>query len=60
MKFLHQKEKSNKIFQVKTINKDVRKTIDPSFVFLFNSFEVCRPLCKENQKYAIFTTEPMK
>ena len=49
MKFLYQKEKSNKIFQVKTINKDVRKTIDPSFVLLFNSFEVCRPLCKENK-----------
>ena len=33
---LYQKEKRSKIFQVKTISKDVRKTIVPSFVFLFN------------------------
>ena len=46
---LYQKEKRNKNFQVKTISKDVRKTIVPSFRFLFNSFEVCHPLCKENR-----------
>ena len=46
---LCQKEKRNKNFQVKTISKDVRKTIIPSFRFLFNSFEVCRPLCKESR-----------
>ena len=33
---LYQKEKGSKIFQVKTISKDVRKTIVPSFMFLFN------------------------
>ena len=36
-------------FQVKMISKDARKTIVPSFVFLFNSFEVCCPLCEENK-----------
>ena len=36
-------------FQVKTISKDVRKTIVPSFTFLFNSFEACRSLGKENK-----------
>ena len=46
---LYQKEKRNKIFQVKTVRKDARKTIAPSFIFLFNAFEVCRPLCKENK-----------
>ena len=33
---LYQKEKRSKSFQVKTISKDVRKTIVPSFMFLFN------------------------
>ena len=46
---LYQKEKRNKIFQVKTVSKDVRKTIVPSFMFLFNSFEVFCPLYKENK-----------
>ena len=34
------------------MSKDVRKTIVPSFIFLFNSFEVCRfsPLNQWNQK----------
>ena len=40
------------------ISKDFRKTIVLSFMFLFNSFEVCHPLCKESKN--IFTTEPMK
>ena len=33
----------------KTISKDSRKTIVPSFMFFFNSFEVCRPLRKERK-----------
>ena len=33
---LYQKEKRSKILQVKTLSKDVRKTIVPSFMFLFN------------------------
>ena len=32
---LCQKEKRSKMFQVKVISKDVRKTIFPSFMFLF-------------------------
>ena len=35
----------------KTISKDIRKTIVPSFMFLFNYFEVCRPLYNENKTY---------
>ena len=31
------------------MGKDVRKTIVPSFMFLFNSFEVCHTLHKENK-----------
>ena len=31
-----QKEKRSKIFQVKAVSKDVRKTIVPSSMFLFN------------------------
>ena len=31
------------------VSKDVKKTIVPSFIFLFNAFEVCLPLCKENK-----------
>ena len=46
---LYQKKKKNKIFQVKTLSKDVRKTTVQSFMFLSNSFEVCRPLCKQNK-----------
>ena len=41
---LYQKEKRSIIFQVKTIIKDVRKMIVPSFMFLFNmskSFVLC-------------------
>ena len=33
---LHQKEKRSKIFQVKTISKNVRKTIVPSLMLRFN------------------------
>ena len=33
---LYQKKKRSKIFQVKAIHKDFRKTIFPSLVFLFN------------------------
>ena len=33
---LCQKETRSKMFQVKVISKDVRKTIVPSFMFLFN------------------------
>ena len=33
---LCQKEKRSKMLQVKAINKDVRKMIVPSFMFLFN------------------------
>ena len=33
---LCQKEKRSKMLQVKVISKDVRKTIVPSFMFLFN------------------------
>ena len=43
------KKRKNKIFQGKTISTDTRKIIVPPFMFLFNSFEVCRPLCKENK-----------
>ena len=32
---LYQKEKRSRIFQIKTLSKD-RKTIVPSFMFLFN------------------------
>ena len=39
----------NKIFQVKTISKDVWKAVVSSFMFLFNYFQVCHPLCKENK-----------
>ena len=46
---MYQKEKRNKIFQVKAISKDIRKTIVPLFMFLFNSFKVCRTSCKENK-----------
>ena len=46
---LYQKKKKKKIFQVKTLSKDVRKTTVQSFMFLSNSFEVCRPLCKQNK-----------
>ena len=41
--------KKREIFEVKTIRKDVRKTIAPSFIFLFNAFELSHPLCKENK-----------
>ena len=33
---LHQEEKRSKIFQVKTISKNVRKTIVPSLMLRFN------------------------
>ena len=33
------KEKKSKMFQVKAISKDVRKTIVPSFMFLFNLYK---------------------
>ena len=33
---LYQKEKRSKMFQVKAISKDVRKTIVTSFMLLFN------------------------
>ena len=46
---MYQKEKRNKIFQVKTISKGIKKMMVLSFIFLFNSFEVCHPLCKENK-----------
>ena len=59
---LCQKEKRSKMFQVKVISKDVRKTIVPSFMsFFFNlSKSVCHPLCKGNVNNTIFTTEPIK
>ena len=60
MKFLYQKEKKSKIFQVKTLSKDVRKTIVPSFMFLFNfskSVVLCVKKCKCN---TVFTTGSMK
>ena len=53
------KKRKNKIFQGKMIRTDARKMIVPPFMFLFNSFEVCHPLCKEN-KNTTFATEPMK
>ena len=49
MKFLYKKEKRSRFFHIETISKDVRKTIVPSFMFLFNSFEVCRSCRKENK-----------
>ena len=46
---LCQKKKRSKMFQVKAISEDVRKTIVASFmVFFFKSDEVCGPLCKKN------------
>ena len=46
---LCQKEMRSKMFQVKVISKGIRKTIVPSFMFLFfYSVKVCRPLCKGN------------
>ena len=46
---MYQKKREAEFFHVKTISKDVRKTIVPPFMFLFNSFEACRSLCKENK-----------
>ena len=43
------------MFQVKAISKDVRKTIVPSFMFLFNSVEVCRSFSKENKNIIQFS-----
>ena len=43
MKLAFIRKKKKFFFQVKTISKDVRKTIVPSFMFHFNSFEVCCP-----------------
>ena len=54
---LYQKEKRNKIFQVKKVSKDVRKTIFPSLMFLFNlskSF-IISPLNQWNNKYTWFS-----
>ena len=56
---LYQKEKSSKIFEVKTLSKDVRKTIVPSFMFLFDLLKSV-VLCVKKSKYTIFTTGPMK
>ena len=55
MKFLYKKEKRSTFFQVETISKDVRKTIVPSFMFLFNSFEVSLSCCKENKNIIQFS-----
>ena len=50
----------DQIFQVKTIIKDVRKTIVLSFMFLFN-LPKSVILCVKERKYnTISTTEPMK
>ena len=63
-----EKEKRSKIFQVKTLSKDVRKMIVPSFMFLFNlskSVVLCvkknvniiqfSPLNQWNNKYTWFS-----
>ena len=42
---LCQKEKRNKMLQVKVISKDVRKTIVPSFMFLFLNLSKSVILC---------------
>ena len=55
MKFLYKKEKRSRFFHIETISKDVRKTIVPSFMFLFNSFEVCRSCRKENKNIIQFS-----
>ena len=52
---LYQKERRSKVFQVKTISKDVRKMIVPSFMFLFNSFNVCCSLSKETKNVIQFS-----
>ena len=44
-----QENSQSLFFNKKTISKVIRKTIVPSFMFRFNSFEVCRPLCKESK-----------
>ena len=43
------KKNRTKNFQDKVISKDVRKMVVLSFIFLFNSVEVCHPLCKESK-----------
>ena len=52
-----QKEKRSKMFQVKAISKDVRKTIAASLMFLSKSVVLCVKKCRYN---TIFTTEPIK
>ena len=42
---LCQKEKRSKMLQVKVISKDVRKTIVPSFMFLFFNLSKSVVLC---------------
>ena len=42
---LCQKEKRSKMLQVKVISKDVRKTIVPSFMFLFLNLSKSVILC---------------
>ena len=44
---LHQKEKKEKTKFFRLRQKV--KTVVPPFMFLFNSFEVYHPLCKENK-----------
>ena len=42
---LCQKEKRSRMFQVKVMSKDVRKTIVPSFMFLFFNLSKSVVLC---------------
>ena len=44
-----QENSQSLFFNKKAISKVIRKTIVPSFMFHFNSFEVCCPLCKESK-----------
>ena len=56
-----QKEKRSKMFQVKAISKDVRKTIVASFMLLFNLSKSVGLCVKKECRYnTIFTTEPVK
>ena len=60
MKFSCIRKNRSKIFQVKTISKEVRKTIVPLFMFLFHLLKSVVLCVKKCKYYTIFTTEPVK
>ena len=48
------KKRETEFFRLR-LSKDVRKTMVPSFMFLFNSFEVCHPLCNAKKRKTQFS-----